>query len=197
MNKIKLLFVIFILSSCFNTKQIYVNSINNWEVNYFFNTIDGSQNIGIYNNRILPYIYIYMSDLSIEKDIKNCNNKFELNFRILYSLAENPKSVEFLKNNKIIFNTSEFYVIKNNKKYKIKAEKDYDYKVNISNMLFLKLNTIQDPYSKKAEIGFVFNSPIGCQALEGATLLIDGLSVNGEPLEPIEIELSYKNKFNK
>ena len=61
-----------------------------------------------------------------------------------------------------------------------------DFKMDVSNYLLNKISR------NNYEIGREFSSPFGCQALEGTTLVIDGISLNGKPLPPIEIKLSYK-----
>ena len=67
-----------------------------------------------------------------------------------------------------------------------------DYTMNVSGMLLRRLESLGGNASLiRARVGASFILPFGCQSLEGTTLIIDGLYLNGKKLTPIEVKLSY------
>ena len=208
MKKCLFLFVVFILSNACaiklgNLDEIQVKSLNSsWKVKS--RNLDYIQ-IRFYNDK-LPNIEISIENLAIRDkslnlflpipipyktitgDKENCNNNFPI---IFYTQnITNGKVMEFLKNNTIIFDTNKSFIIKDDKKYKIDGGNNNTI-LNISEIL---LKRYQEEKFKDIDVHYsrLLISPIGCQALEGTTLVIEGISLNGKPLPPIEIKLSYK-----
>jgi hypothetical protein len=167
-------------------------------------------------------LFIQIDRLSSNKKINDCKEIFDLNFGIFYRTKNRYKMINYFKNNKMIFDTSKIFIIKNGKKYKLNLQKpsdemikfikkgkvlsdpiykndinftDNDKKIDLSNIFLQKINRDSNNESfYTSEISNRFFIPFGCQALENTILIIDGISVNKKILEPIEIELTYNKK---
>lgn len=215
-----LYFIFLLVSGCYNPGKLYVSSLNNWKAIYLIDVINPSQNINISNANLLPYVLIHIDNIPARKKEKNCSNRiFNINFELFNYSNKEKELINFLNNNQLTFDTSKVYIIKDGKKYKINLYiptgkvkeltvrdpfySDYwdsldkgknDYIMNVSGMLLTEID--RGEKFVLINVGNIFVLPFGCQALEGTTLIIDGISLNGQPLEPIEIKLSYKNKKN-
>lgn len=135
-NNLKFFIIIFlciIISSCstFTLKKINTESLNKgWQIIPFYPNVVHS-NLGfIANNNKLINIYIEISRfrsefnelwmwwippiplISYSNNQNNCLN----NFYIMFKIANNQNAEKFLKENKIIFDTSKVFIIKNEKK---------------------------------------------------------------------------------
>lgn len=205
MKKYLFLFIVLMLiNACAiklaNINELQVKSLNsNWKVKsrnldyiqiYFYNTelpnIEISiDNLAVRDESLNLFLPVPIPYKTINGDKENCNNNFPI---IFYTQnIKNREVIEFLKNNVILFDTNKTFIIKNDKQYKIDGG---DGTLNISEILLKKYEQAKfkdwDIYYAR-----LFISPIGCKALEGATLVIDGLYLNDKELPPIEIKLSY------
>lgn len=198
------------------------NDRSYWDIYDIVSGIDGRYKIGISKNIKYLVLSIQIDRLSPNKKKENCKEAFDLNFGTVIK-KENLENIQnYLKTNQILFDTSKIFIIKNNKKYKINLQKrsleveklinegkiliDPIYKNNSSlkgedEILNLSNIFLQKIYRENQDKDFFtigtslrYNLQFGCQALEGTTILIEGLSINNEQLPSIVIELSYKKQ---
>ena len=143
---------------------------------------------------------IYIHRIPARKNEKECSNRFfELEFRISRDKVKDLGYMKFLNDNLIAFDTSKFYIVKDGKKYKINLDvPDYEQKKLIDSSKLVKNPLNKDYWDsvEKNKNDYTMNVsgmllPFGCQSLEGTTLIIDGLYLNGKKLTPIEVKLSY------
>ena len=82
--------------------------------------------------------------------------------------------------NSYTFDVSKMYIIKDGKKYYLKPQHDY---APISDINMITAQT--------THAHFAYQTPFICGEFENAVFVVDGISVNGQPLEPLMIQLNY------
>jgi hypothetical protein len=145
-----------------------------------------------------------------DNNTQNCQNDFVLEFS---AGVESDSPVRFkdkakrnFNMNKIMFDTSKSFIIKNGERYNLREGKNNKI-VNISEELLIE---IELPIKELAHITVAHNSqgidkiayfnltsPFGCRSLEGTILEIGGIWVNGEELEPIRIKMEYESRIGE
>ncbi len=227
-KKLILITTIF-LSSCstYILKDVkYKNLNNDWEISRITPNIMTYQLGFVANNKDLLPVRINISNFKSEfgelwmwwippiplisysnKD-SNCRNDFYIKFE----MVKTESNQMFLETNKVIFDTSKVFIMKNGKRQKINLtplatdgiviidpiyserenEWEKDFNMDVSNYL-LSRTAIQTNIIILS-VGRQFSSPFGCRAVDNTVLEIGGISINGKELEPIKINMSYKNK---
>ena len=192
MKKLLGLSCMLLLSSCGFSLENYIVGTNYGSENWGIRNFDHREYItGIENTYREIFVQVQLKEAgyvkstnpipSLSSYVNDCTTRTDKTISVdIYNLRSYYKDHKVELKNAYTFDASKVYLIKNGQKYYPELQQDVP-KIYDVNMVLTHA-----PY-----MHLVYSAPLICGELEDAVIVVDGISSNKKPLEPLMIKFNY------